>query len=275
MEVCAFSGGISPLVAAGRLPAAAQPGGNLAQAACLAAGEAAVSGVSPLARFSLAYGLSEVSLSASQAQYGYTRQGGGAALRVSRSLSVKTSQETLHVALAFSAEALGLSSADFSAAGGEPIRLRFKFRQEQARLDYSSQTQVLKTVRKPEEILSELADALGKVFRQRGGKSIGVILDEEAAQALLCDEKAREAFAMLIALMNLIEMQSQEGELKRYLIRLSGKGKPMIDHAERLEVEAHSLAVDVELTIYPPQAEKAALNGDAHVKGEQEQGRWL
>lgn len=173
-------------------------------------------------------------------------------VRVSSSLSFKSSEEMIKVSLVFSAEALGLNESDFIQTNGEPMRMQVAFRQETGKLVYQSKTQLIKTLRKPEEILGDLAGALREIAREDKGKLVRLMFDEEAMRVLAQDPKVGELISELILLLNALGILQGKDERQIYTIYLSGKGKPILDHQESTEIETQTQEIHFELTILPP-----------------------
>ncbi len=111
-------------------------------------------------------------------------------------------------------------------------------------------------MRKPEEILMQLANSLGNVLSKRGSKNIALALDEEAMQVLFSDPKIKEIFGAVYALLEMINsMRQNDGHRDQYLIMLSGKGKPYQDIQEKTKVEGLTTTFQLKMTIMPPKVQ--------------------
>ncbi|MFZ5808918.1 MAG: hypothetical protein ACOY16_06530 [Chloroflexota bacterium] len=208
--------------------------------------------LSPLAQFSLAYQLQELSFEAGYSQFTYQRPDGKAALQLSSRIQVTTKVEAVEIGLSFSAEALGLTAEDFAITSGQPIRLEFNVRQTQIQALYQSQTRHVKKLRSAEEILNDFIEALRQIGREQGGKIIRLVFDEEAIKALSTDKRVRELISELVLMMNVLNSLKKKEETQAYTIYLSGKGKPILEFKESLDVDIQALEIHFELVIYPP-----------------------
>ncbi len=207
--------------------------------------------LTPLAKFSISHQIQELSFQAGTLQFAYQSRDGSAAIRVSSSVSLTSRVETSKVSVVFSAEAVGLNESDFAQTGG-PIRLQLAFHKDTSQLIYQSKTKWIKTLRKPEEILMDFAQALTEIARDDKGKLVQLIFDEEAFHVLSGDPKIRRQISELILFLNALNILNGKEIQKAYTIYLSGKGKPILDHQEKVEVETQSQEIYFELTILPP-----------------------
>lgn len=216
-------------------------------------GSPATGELSTLAQLTYSHEISDFTYSQNETSFMYRAQDNSLAARVQSSLDVRAQREHITLDLTFSAEFLGLTAKDFADGGMQPIRVKVTF--EQSQLDISSQVSVnaRKTIRKPDDILQDLGSALREVFKDRGNKSVAVILDDEAVQSLFSDKKIAELFAQLIMLLQVVNaLKMDDGPTNLYKIFLSGKGKPVIEVDEKTLVEARSVTVEINLTILPP-----------------------
>jgi len=180
---------------------------------------------------------------------------GSLLLRAASHLDVHLKQERVAVELTFSAEALGLTRADFAESRGAPLQMSLSIRQSWLAGEARSSSRLIRPTRKAEEILRDLSRALADVLRQRGNKNISLILDEEAVRSLLGDAKVAKLFGELLGLIGVLNsMKLEAGPREDYRISVSGKGKPYLESETSVSLEGEDLAVELKLTILPPQA---------------------
>jgi len=211
--------------------------------------------LSPRAPLVYTHDLEEFNFSRDQTQYAYYSQDHNVALRARSQLNIQSRQETYSFDLTFSAEALGRTAKDFEAAGGKPIEFSFTMLQERLQAQQIETSKVVKTLRKPTDILLDLAEALQTVMRDRGNKSVSYVLDQEAREALMGDSKIVEALGQLATLMAMINLMKSRNEPSNdYTIYVSGKGKPYLDHERQTDVTHEMVSVEFHMTILPPGA---------------------
>jgi hypothetical protein len=214
--------------------------------------------LSPLAQMAYSYQLTDLAISASQTSFAYYKDDQSMAMKATSEMDVHLQQEKISLDFTFSGEALGLTAKDFEANGGQPIKLNLSFQQTFSQVKYTSTTQVVKTLRSPQDILSDLAKGLTRVLRDRGNKSVQYVLDEDAMKSLLSDPETTKLMSELVLLMATINLMKEPGESRGYTISVSGTGKPYIDRQEKLEVQSRQVSVAYNITINPPAAVNAA-----------------
>lgn len=213
-------------------------------------------GFSPLLAFSSQTEISELHFTSTETAFAY-RKDNSLALKARRDIDVQMKQERYTIEATLSAEMLGLSAKDFEATGNKPIEFFFSFKQSDLQVKYQSSTAERKTLRKPEEILHDLIKSLASILKEKGDKNITVMLDEEAIKLLMQDERFAKVVRDVINLINILnQLKLHGGERNNYEIKLSGKGKPYIDHQESISVRGSESTFEFKLTILPPKAEE-------------------
>lgn len=212
--------------------------------------------LSPLAELAYTHDIQELTYNTNETSFVYYKDGGDIALRAHSVTNVHLKQETMNFDLTFSAEALGLNAADFADNGNQPITISFSYQQMEMDFSYEASTRLIETLRKPDEILVDLAKALREVLKDRGNKSVTYVLDEAARKVLASSKEGISFLMQLVMLMAMINLQKEEGPSHDYTIYVSGKGKPFIDHQEHKSLDGKSTTVNVTITISPPTAEQ-------------------
>jgi hypothetical protein len=209
--------------------------------------------ISSLAQIAIKHDLLDFSYNSQNTHFAYYKDDQSLAMRASSSIDIHSSIEKYSFDLTFSAESLGLTAKDFEANAGKPFQFKFSVQRDIFQSIKTSKTSLQKTLRKPEDILHDLAKALTEVMKDKGNKSVSYELDEEARQALMGDSKMIELLGELVMMMSMINMQkSQNNPSNDYTISISGKGKPMLNVEDHTQVEHQSQAVEFSITIQPP-----------------------
>ncbi|NPV86508.1 MAG: hypothetical protein HPY45_10930 [Anaerolineae bacterium] len=219
--------------------------------------------LSPLAELAYTHDIQELTYNASETRFAYYQNGGEIALRAHSVTDVQLRQETMNFDLTFSAEALGLTAADFADNGNRPITISFSYQQMEMDFSYEASTKLVETLRKPDEILVDLAKALREVLKDRGNKSVTYVLDEAARKVLASSKEGVSFLMQLVMLMAMINLQKEEGPSHDYTIYVSGKGKPFIDHHEQTRLAGKTTTVNLTITITPPAAEQNKMPENA------------
>lgn len=211
--------------------------------------------LSPLAQLIYAHDVEQFNYSKDQTHFAYYSQDGSLAVRSHSQLNIQSRQETYSFDLTFSAESLGLTTKDFEGTGGKPIEFGFTMLQQRLQAQQVETAKMVKTLRKPGDILQDLAQALQTILRDKGNKSISYILDEEARQALMGDPEIVEALGELVMMMGMINlMKAHDKPATDYTITVSGKGKPYMEYERRTDVIQDTISVEFHLTILPPKS---------------------
>ena len=134
--------------------------------------------LSPLAEFVYKHDLVDFSYTSQNTQFAYYKDDQSVALRASSFTNVHRQEERYSFDFTFSAEALGLTARDFAATGGKPIQLKLSYSQVETQIQIEKKLTISDTIRKPEEILKDLIDALREVLKNGGDKAISVFLDD-------------------------------------------------------------------------------------------------
>jgi len=219
--------------------------------------------ISPLAQLVYTHELTDLTFNSNQTSYAYYKQDNSLAMQASSEVNTHLQEEKISLSLTFSAESLGLGAKDFEANGGKPITLEYFMSQTVTQVHYTSKTSLVQTQRTPTQVLTDLAKGLSDTLRDRGNKSVSYVLDEEAMKSILSDSKMTKLLSELVLLMATINMMKRTGSHRDYVIYVSGKGKPYMDHQEKLDIQSKQVIVNYKVTINPPQAVKAALPATA------------
>lgn len=220
--------------------------------------------LSALTQFGYSHEFTEFSYSSDETVIGYRSKDNSMALRAHSHTDLHLQQEKISLQVTYSAEALGLTAKDFERTGGKPIELSFSFKQTETRLEYKSTTELMRTMRKPEDILRDLSKALVDALRDKGGGAISLRLDDEAIQALMQDENFAKLFKEIILIISFINMlKRMQGEKGQREVRISGKGEPILNYDESLSVDSKETMIDFKLTILPPGSKAEAAPVEA------------
>lgn len=220
--------------------------------------------LSELAQFALSYEFTELSFNRRQTQVAYRSRDGSLAMRATSQTDVQLQQERVSLDLTFSAEALGLTAEDFAATDGKPIQFSLTMRHTEFQLDYRANTRIQRPLRKPAEILQDLAEVLKEVLQEEGDKDILVMLDAEAIKSLTQDEKFSKLLEEIFALIGVINsLKLHAGARDKYSITVSGKGQPYIDHQEHINVEGKMTTMELKISILPPATEEQPAPAEA------------
>lgn len=205
--------------------------------------------ISPLASFAAMHQVEELHLHSSRTRF--TSTNGGLHLQAESRFDLHAQRETVQLAFDFSAEALGLTADYFK--DGKSLEFNFSLQQRSAAFQFQSQTRAQKSLRPPTEIIQDLAKAVSDVMRQPGNKSIAYELDEEARQALSGDPRVMELLGQLVMIMSMINLlRDPYSPSDKYLIQISGKGKPVLQHQESTRVTENTVSLQVSIRIHPP-----------------------
>ncbi len=111
-------------------------------------------------------------------------------------------------------------------------------------------------MRKPEEIIRDLVNALTDVFKDSGNKTVSYVLNSEAMTALAqSDPKLARLFGELVMIMAMVNLMKKQGEDRNdYTILLSGKGKPYLDIQQEIEGELVSQTYEFNITVLAPKS---------------------
>ncbi|MCJ7624326.1 MAG: hypothetical protein MUO76_12550 [Anaerolineaceae bacterium] len=209
--------------------------------------------ISPVSQLAISHELQELSFSSDEIWFAYRTEDHSKAIEAHRTVDIQSRQERYYFDLTFSAEALGISADDFAKFGDGPIEFNFSFQHEVTKIQLQTSTSVHKTLRKPEEILRDLAKAIGEIMKDHGNKSISYVLDDEARQTIGGDPKMAKLLGELVMIMAVVNlMKNKYKPSNDYLIKLSGKGKPFIKHEEHLSVRQETIEVEFSFKINPP-----------------------
>ncbi len=209
--------------------------------------------VSRLARFAASLQISDLSIQAGSTRFSQTGPG-GATLRAESRMNIHTRQEVYRFELDFNAESLGLSKEQLNAFGSKMLQFELTSQQKSMSIRRTIQSSVQKTLRKPAEVIGDLAKALGEVMSKPGNKAVLYELDEEARQAIMGDAKVTELLGELVLIMSAINLQRDANEpATKYLIRVSGKCAPAYQYQQSLSVDEESHAVQAVIRIHPPE----------------------
>lgn len=228
--------------------------------------------ISPLAEFAYSHDIQELSYNKQETQFAYRKGDNSIALRAHSFTDIQLKQETFSFDLTFSAEALGLTAKDFAANGGKPMSFSLSYQKTELDIQYESVTQVVNTLRKPEDILLDFSKALQEVLKNPGNKSVSFILDGEARQSLMTDPKIIKLFGELVMIIAAINVQKEAGPSSDFTINVSGKGKPYLNQEEKTTVSGQSSTFNFNITIQPPQADKSLEGGPSQPSTELPQG---
>ncbi len=219
--------------------------------------------LSPTSQMAMEYGMQEMNFSSGWVKMKFDLDGNVSA-RVSHSVNYSQQAESLNMDFTFTAESLGISDDVFKSLGNEPIQLRFDL--SQFMLDYKRETTltVQQTKRSAGEIITDIAKALKFVFSRKGDESVKLILDNEAFETLIGDARASEMIDNIIALIGIInQLRLHGGPRNYYEIYVSGKGKPVVNLDDKVDVSIKSSQITIQITILPPAEKPAAIEASS------------
>jgi hypothetical protein len=226
-----------------------------------ASSEASGASLSPVAVMGMTQSISDLSYSANSTQCAYRSDDGSLAMQASSQVDIHTHTQRTDIQLTFSAEALGLTDADFQLTGGKPIQFDLGTLTSQTVVSASSSYSVNQTTKDVGQLLKELSGALTDILKKRGNKSISVALDDEAVRVLNSDVKLSKMIRELFTLISMLgQLQQGSGPSDHYAISLSGKGKPYVTSDQSLDVDTNVQESHLSLTILPPQAKSASVD---------------
>lgn len=209
-----------------------------------------------LAAMAYSHSLAEISCTDDSSTCMFRSADNSLVLQATQHTDVHLRQEHLSLSLTFSAGSLGLTAADFQGQASSGIHLSFSLKGLQFEATHSVQQQVVRPVRQAADVLQDLSQALTQVLKNRGDKSISVILDPEAMQAILGDKKISKLFSELISIIAMLNsLKLEAGPKAKYQIYLSGKGQPYLDSHETTTIDGQENTIDFDLTILPPAAQ--------------------
>lgn len=214
--------------------------------------------LSPLAEFIYTNELREVSISAEETSFSYYKQDGSLAVQSHSQLNYHSTEEKHSFQFTFAAEALGLTAKDFESNNGKPIQLNLSFSYSQSDISYKRNSTTRNTTRDAADIIGDISKAVGKVMSQRGKKQVFLELDEDALKAIGGDKEICLLLAELVTFIAVMNSMNQDGAASHYLVEVSGKGKPVTEIDEQLNVENKTVQVDYNITINPPQTQAAS-----------------
>ncbi len=210
--------------------------------------------LSSLAAFSASLKLSELSVQENRSAFA-VRRDGSLAMQVHSSLDVTQRQQTVDLELTMRADELGADLAQRIQFNGKPIQLAFSYTNSQTETTSLLQMREVQTLRKPEDILGDISQAIREALRGDGDKSIRLTLDADAIKTLLSNQKVASTLNEVIGLILLVNSLTLHGGKRDvHDIQISGKGKPYLDVQEKTSVQVESLQVNVKLNILPPAA---------------------
>mgnify|MGYP000897532127 FL=1 len=210
--------------------------------------------LSSVAAFCLEAGFTEVSFEGSKTVLAY-RSDSSLKMSAKLNMSVSLSQTKLEMDLTIPAEAFGedyFKPQDFSKG---PIIFSFSYAVNSVQIEKRIKSSEVKPLRKVEEVLQDIQSALGEVLRQKGNKTVALVLDEEAIKVLFSDPKVQKLMGELAALIGMANSLSvaKGGQRDLYAIQVSGKGKPYLDYQQDVSVHSDSQQIGLRLVITPPQ----------------------
>ena len=209
-----------------------------------------------LAQITATSHITDFTYSATYTAYAYYNDDHSLALKANSETNIKTHEETYQFDVTLSAESLGLTDEDFK--DGKSKYLSFSYEKKDIAMNYLSSMQVQNTIRKPEDVLNDLAKALRQVMSDGGNKTVIYQLDDEAQKALLASPEITRLANQLILLMAYINLSKKEGPANHYAISVSGKGKPVENYQESTNIESNIKKVNFNIRINPPGASKTA-----------------
>jgi hypothetical protein len=220
--------------------------------------QTAEANLSSLASLAINQSITDLSYTADSTQCAYRSNNGSLAMQANSHVDMHTHTQRTDIQLTLSAEALGLSAADFQSTGGQPFHFDLGTQISQTTVAASSSLKVNTPTKDLGQLLQELSGALADILRQRGNKSISVIMDDEAIKLLNGDPKISQMMRELITLISLLgQIQLERGPRDHYVISLSGKGKPYLEADQSVEVDSETQETHLSLTILPPKAKPA------------------
>ena len=216
-------------------------------------GGALLSGVSS---FAFSMQLTELNISSTETSFAY-RKDNSLAIQARSQLNFKARSEEYRFDITLTAESLGLDKSAF-ADPKKPMTIQLMYAQSELQISHKISIQEVKTLRTPQEILQDLAEALTEVFRDPGNKSVCYVLDFEAIQSLTqSDPKMAELFSELVMIMAMVNLMKRQGEASNdYTIFLSGKGKPYLDIQQEIDGEMINTTYQFNITVLPPEAKE-------------------
>ena len=150
---------------------------------------------------------------------------------------------------------MGISADDYAKYGDGPLEFTFSLQHQVTKIHHHTRTSVHKTLRKPGEIISDLAKAIGKIIKDYGNKSISYMLDADAREALSGDPKIGKLLGELVMIMGTIKLMKDRSKPSTdYIIESSERGKPVVHHDEHLDVRYEMVQIEFKITIGPPKA---------------------
>jgi hypothetical protein len=223
--------------------------------------------LTPLAALAYAHSLTDVRCTSDSSSYSCRAADNSLLMQATQHTDLHLRSEQVSLALTFSAESLGLTAADFSSANQAGFQLRFSLQSRQLQATRTLQQQMVTPTRTAADVLTDLSKALVDIFKNRGDKSISVILDPEAIQSILGDEKISRLFAELLSIIGTLNrMKLEAGPKDKYLIHLSGKGQPYLDRRETTTLDDRETSLDIQITILPPAAPAVPAEADQRSK---------
>jgi hypothetical protein len=209
------------------------------------------------------YGMQEMNFASGWVKMKFDLDGNVSA-RVSHSINYSQQAESLNMDFTFTAESLGISDDVFKNLGNQPIQMRFDM--SQFMLDYKRETTltVQQTQRSAGEIITDIAKALKYVFSRKGDESVKLILDKEAFETLIGDARTSQMIDNIVALIGIINhMRLHGGPRNHYEIYVSGKGKPVVNYENKVDVNIKSSQITIQVTILPPAEKSAAIEASS------------
>lgn len=207
--------------------------------------------------FAMAMHLSELKLSSNTTQFAY-RSDNSLAVQARSQVNFSARTEEFRFDITLSAESIGLTKDDF-ANPTKPMTIQLTYAQSQLQLSQKLTIQEVQTLRKPEEIIQDLVNALTEIFKDPGNKTVSYVLDSEAMKSLAqTDPKLARLFGELVMIMAMVNLMKRQGEDRNdYTILLSGKGKPYMDIQQEIDGELVNQTYEFNITVLAPEAKES------------------
>ena len=208
-------------------------------------------------QLSISREITDLTISQEETAFAYYKQDNSMAMQAHSQMDIHLHQEVYQFDITYSAEALGLTAKDFPS--NKPMVLKYAYQQQEVNFSRVVSMQLVKRVREPQEVLSDLAKALSEVLRDNGNKSVSYMLDDEAFQAILGGgSEVLKYFTQLVMLMATINLSKKAGNSNNYMIQVSGKAKPLIEYQEKTNMESNLRSINFSITINPPGEQSTA-----------------
>ena len=223
---------------------------------------------SPLAQISTAYGLTNLSVQGSKTQYGFYKDG-SLGLQANTTYQYSLQQNFSNLELTFSADLFKEGTFAENTFKNGPLSFEMDAWDQTIQAETSTKIRVVQPIRKVEDILKDITTGVREILSQRGDKNLRLVLDGEAIQALLSDEKIKGLMNELAGLICVINGLSLYGGPRQdYTLLVSGKGKPYLDIQQDQQIHVTSNRLHFKVTVTPPtdqnqKATPAAIEGES------------